>query len=72
MRAPDVTMLRVEKRTYSSRPWRIVSPDGRELYAPTSLTNADGNAVSFNGPVCFDRKRDAIAYLAALIAERAA
>lgn len=45
-------------------PWRIFHiPTGKEIAIPRSLTNGDGGVVSYTGPACFPRKRDALAWM---------
>ena len=51
--------FRIEKRNYSSRPWRVVSPDGQELTTMQylDLANSPGR---YPTPVAGDTKREAI------------
>lgn len=65
MRDTDILAdCEVRKLGYASNPWRIVYvPTGQELYAPKTLDTSHG-VMSFSGPVCFPRKRDAVAWLA--------
>ena len=58
--------LRVEKKGYSASPWRLVNEEGRELYDWVAYPG-DPKMAPYRGPVCFDRKRDAVAKLAELI-----
>lgn len=62
--------LRVEKRGYSSNPWRLVNEAGVELYE--WLEYPGGQFPPYQGPVCFERKRDAVAALAAMQAKEVA
>lgn len=62
--------LRVVKLDYSSRPWRIVTPEGQELWQWEEYPG--GGLPPYQGPLCFDRKRDAVAALLKLQAESAA
>ncbi len=54
----------VRKLGYASNPWRIVhAPTGQEVSIPKTLDTSHG-VMQFNGPACFPRKRDAVAWLA--------
>jgi hypothetical protein len=54
-----VSGFRIEKRKYSSRPWRVVSPDGQELYCMRYLDLVDG-AGHYPTPVAGSTKAEAI------------
>jgi hypothetical protein len=61
----------VRKRGYASRPWRIVHvPTDREISEPKALDTSHG-VMRFSGPVCFSRKRDAVAWLGEAIQRQA-
>lgn len=53
----------VEKRGYSRKPWRVVTEDGRELYARQRFDHPYLGMTVIDGPVAFDRKRDAVAWI---------
>lgn len=54
----------VRRESCTTNPWRIYhTPSQRFVTIPKVLTNADGNEVRFQGPACFPRKRDALAWL---------
>ena len=71
----------VKKCGYSRKPWRIIDtrtpqpytharghqPEGQEIWVMETLALADGR-VTVPGPLAFDRKRDAVAQLATLLA----
>lgn len=57
--------LRVVKLGYSRDPWRIVDPDGREMWHDRPFDHPLLGRTVISMPVCFPRKRDADAWLAA-------
>ena len=63
-RAGVIAGLRVEKRGYSARPWRIVTSDGQELY--TWAAHPSPDSPPYKQPMAYDRKRDAVTALAVL------
>lgn len=66
-----IASARIEKRTYSSNPWRIVTAEGVELWVPSTFDHPMLGMTGINEPLCFSRKRDALAELARLQAEYA-
>jgi hypothetical protein len=63
-RAALIAGLHVEKRDYSSRPWRIVASDGQELNRWEA--HPSPGAPPYETPMAYDRKRDAVAVLMAI------
>lgn len=57
----------IEKQGYSSRPWRVLWADtGNPVWVPDAHPTLD---YPITMPACFDRKRDAQAWLDSLEAE---
>ncbi len=63
----DTTGWRVEKQDYSAGAWRVLDADGNQVWyrKPYPGDNEHG-LPSIAAPLCFDRKRDAVAHLQAI------
>lgn len=63
--------MRIERRSYSRAPWRLVMDDGREVSAPQAFDHAALGATVINGPICGNTKTEctenALALLEALL-----
>jgi uncharacterized protein (DUF736 family) len=59
------TTFRVEKQSYSSGAWRVLHEDGRQIFRDETFDHPFLGSIRLAGPVCFDRKRDAIAWISA-------
>lgn len=57
--------LRVVKLGYSVDPWRIVDADGQELWRDELFDHPMLGRTVISMPICFPRKREAVAWLAA-------
>jgi hypothetical protein len=63
---PDMTNYRVEKQGYSAGPWRVLyTANGEQVYRREVFDHPQLGRINIAGPVCFDRKRDAVAWIAA-------
>lgn len=60
----DLSSLHVAKLGYSANPWRIIDPDGQELWHDQPFDHPTLGRTVIGMPVCFPRKRDAVAWLA--------
>lgn len=52
--------MRIEKRNYSSSPWRLVDDDGVEVYEMTTLDHPDCGPSRVSMPVCGATKQEVI------------
>ena len=52
--------MRIEKRSYSSNPWRLIDDAGEEVYMPQRLDHPDLGPTTISGPVCGKSKADVI------------
>jgi hypothetical protein len=59
-----MSSYRIEKQSYSRGAWRVLDADGRQVYRCAEFDHPFMGLISLNGPVCFDRKRDAVAWIA--------
>lgn len=57
--------FRVEKRDYSRGSWRVLDSDGEQVWRKERFDHPTLGAMVIDGPVCFERKRDALAWVAA-------
>jgi hypothetical protein len=61
-------MYLVEKQSYSRGAWRVLDEEGRQVWQSASyalrLPNGTYVDMPIGAPVCFDRKRDALAWVA--------
>lgn len=55
---------RVEKQSYSRNPWRVLD-DGGQVYAAETFDHPNIGRTLIYSPVCFPRKRDALAWIKA-------
>lgn len=56
----------IEKQTYSRSPWRVLWADDREqVHQHERFDHPELGVTVIAGPVCFDRKRDALAWVQA-------
>lgn len=60
-----MTEYRVEKQGYSRGAWRVLDTAGQQVYATQPFEHPNLGWIPLHGPVCFDRKRDAVAWIAA-------
>jgi hypothetical protein len=44
--------MRIEKRNYSSKPWRLVTDDGREVSIPQEIDTGTGKPTVMSWPIC--------------------
>lgn len=63
MTAP--TEYRVEKQSYSRGAWRVLDRNGEQVYRREMFDHPMLGVIPLDGPVCFDRKRDAVAWVEA-------
>ena len=57
---------RVEKQSYSRGAWRVLnSYTGEQIYRREMFDHPFLGVIPLSGPVCFDRKRDAVAWIKA-------
>lgn len=57
--------FRVEKRGYSRGAWRVLDSTGAQVWRKELFNHPTLGAMVIDGPVCFDRKRDALAWVVA-------
>jgi hypothetical protein len=56
---------RVEKQSYSLGAWRVLDAEsGEQVYRREMFDHPFLGVIPISGPVCFDRKRDAVAWVA--------
>lgn len=55
---------KVEKQSYSRGAWRVLDAQGRQVWHLTTFEHPFLGHTITAGPVCFDRKRDALAWIA--------
>jgi hypothetical protein len=56
---------RVEKQSYSRGAWRVLdAATGEQVYRREMFDHPFLGKILLAGPVCFDRKRDAVAWVA--------
>lgn len=61
-----MTNYRVEKQHYSAGAWRVLTADGVQVWQHgIEFEHVHLGTITISGPVCFDRKRDALAWVAA-------
>lgn len=66
MSRPTVPLpFRVEKQAYSHGAWRVLDADGAQVWTSQVIEHASMGTIAVPGPVCFDRKRDALAWVEA-------
>jgi hypothetical protein len=59
---------RVEKRDYSRGKWRVLDAvTGQQVWQRRRFDHPNMGATSCDFPVCFDRKRDAVAWVEAQV-----
>lgn len=59
-------MFRVEKQGYSRGPWRVLwAETGEQVFQQERFDHPYLGPMVIDGPVCFDRKRDAVAWVEA-------
>ena len=51
---------KIEKRSYSSSPWRLIGDDGEEVYQDTMIDHPDLGAQRISMPVCGKTKEEVI------------
>lgn len=59
-----VKPFRVEKRDYSRGKWRVLDANGEEVWTSMIFVHPQLGETIINGPVCYDRKRDAMEWIA--------
>ena len=56
----------VEKQSYSRSPWRVLwADDHTQVYQNGRFDHPELGVTTIAGPVCFSRKRDAVAWVEA-------
>ena len=59
-----MSTYRVEKQPYSRGAWRVLhAHDGSQVYRNQVFDHPFMGLIQIAGPVCFDRKRDALAWI---------
>jgi hypothetical protein len=61
---PSTARFLVEKQSYSRGAWRVLHTDGQQVYENQTFNHPNLGLIRIAGPVCFDRKRDALAWVA--------
>lgn len=56
---------RVEKQGYSRGAWRVLTAAGEQVYRRELFGHPFMGEILLDGPVCFERKRDAVAWIQA-------
>jgi hypothetical protein len=57
----------VEKQSYSHGAWRVLHADSREqVWQAQTFDHPNMGTIRIPHPVCFERKRDALAWIASL------
>lgn len=59
----DVRIFRVEKQNYSRGAWRVLDANGQQVWRDEEFDHPNLGLTIISGPVCFDRKRDAVAWV---------
>jgi hypothetical protein len=59
--------MRIEKRSYSRAPWRLVTEAGAEVYAQIAFDHPGLGMTAFNQPICGDTKTECIENALALL-----
>jgi len=44
--------MKIEKRNYSSNPWRLVTDGGKEVSVPTEIDTGSGGKALLSWPIC--------------------
>ena len=52
--------MKIERRSYSRSPWRLVTDDGREIYVPQAIDHEALGATVANVPICGETKAECI------------
>jgi hypothetical protein len=60
----DAPPYRVEKQGYSRGAWRVLDAADRQVWRSEVFAHPTLGRTVIDGPVCFDRKRDALAWVA--------
>lgn len=55
----------IEKQSYSRGAWRVLTQSGDQVYQRELFDHPFLGEILLNRPVCFDRKRDAVAWVQA-------
>ena len=50
--------MRIERRDYSSKPWRLLTSDDREVYASENFAHPDLGPTTISMPVCGATRRE--------------
>lgn len=50
--------MKIERRPYSRKPWRLVTSKGAEIYVRQAFDHPDLGATVIDGPVCGDTKAE--------------
>lgn len=59
---------KVEKQSFSRGAWRVLdAATGEQVYENQLFDHPNLGHIRIAGPVCFDRKRDALAWVAACV-----
>jgi hypothetical protein len=61
----DALPYRVEKQSYSRGAWRVLDANGKQVWRMENFDHPVSGMIRIAGPVCFERKRDALAWIAA-------
>lgn len=57
-------MMRVQKQDYSRKPWRVIDESGATVLRRETFDHPSLGVIESMWPACFDRKRDALAWVA--------
>jgi hypothetical protein len=56
--------FRVERQNYSRSPWRVLdATTGEQVFQSERFDHPNLGPMIIDGPVCFERKRDAVAWV---------
>lgn len=59
--------MRIERRSYSRSPWRLITSDGLEVTAPRAIDHPTLGTTAFNESVCGETKAECTAKALALL-----
>jgi hypothetical protein len=59
-----VASFRVEKQSYSRGAWRVLDADGAQVWRYVTFNHPHLGETVINGPVCFETKKEALAWIA--------
>lgn len=59
--------MKIERRSYSAKPWRLIASDGGEVYAPQAFDHPSLGMTAYSGPVCGETKTECLERALALL-----